>query len=131
MVVRGRHRTGERSSQLRVTADASLPGRQRNDDVKAWMESPVSVAVPSSPAFDDLKGHDDECGVVEFAGKAVGASFVGVVAACIAVAEATRELHGGIGLDLLTLDLTTMVSDSAPASQSGDVVRCPLLGVEI
>ena len=108
-----------------------FPGARRSDEVKAWAQTPVPVAVPSSPAFADLKEHHDECGVVELAGKAVGASFVGVVAACIAVAEATRELHGGIGFDLLTLDLTTMVSDSAPASHSGDVVSCPLLGVEI
>jgi len=107
-----------------------FPGAQRSDEVKAWKESPVPVAVPRSPAFDDLKEQHDECGVVELAGKAVGASFVGVVAACIAVAEATRELHGGIGLDLLTLDLTTMVSDFAPASRSWDVVSCPLIGVE-
>jgi hypothetical protein len=55
--------------------------------------------VPATPAFTDLRQHRDQCGVTELAGKAVGAAIVGITAACLAIAEATRELHGGTGHD--------------------------------
>ena len=65
--------------------------------------------------------------MVELAGKAVGASFVGITAACLAVAEATRELHGGIGLDITALDLLTLNSDGARAAEPADVISARLL----
>jgi hypothetical protein len=37
----------------------------------------------------------DQCGVTLLAGKAVGAPFVGAVAACLAISELLRLLHGG------------------------------------
>ena len=39
------------------------------------------------------------------AGKAVGAPFVGAVAACLAVSEILRLLHGGVLHELIDLDL--------------------------
>ena len=48
-------------------------------------------------------------------------------AACLAVAEATRELHGGIGLDITALDLLTLNSDGARAAEPGDVISARLL----
>jgi hypothetical protein len=56
----------------------------------------------------------------------VGASFVGTVAACLAVAETTRELHGGAGHDILTLSLTTMNSDAAPAARPANIISAPM-----
>jgi hypothetical protein len=104
-----------------------FPGPQRSDEVAAWNTSlSDQIAIPDTPAFADLAEHHDTCGVVELAGKAVGASFVGITAACLAVAEATRELHGGIKHDILTLDLLTLDSDSAPAARSADAISCPL-----
>lgn len=50
-------------------------------------------------------GELDRCGVTLLAGKAVGAPFVGAVAACFAVAEVLRLLHGGPLHQLLDLDL--------------------------
>ncbi len=74
----------------------------------------------------DMRQHRGECGVVELAGKAVGASFVVIVAACFAVSEAVRELHGGAGLDVVTFDLTTMDLVSAVAETPANVISTPL-----
>jgi hypothetical protein len=50
----------------------------------------------------------DQCGVTLLAGKAVGAPFVGAVAAALAIAEVLRHLHGGPLHQLIDLDLTAM-----------------------
>jgi hypothetical protein len=50
-------------------------------------------------------GELDQCGITLLAGKAVGAPFVGAVAACFAVAEVLRLLHGGPLHHLIDLDL--------------------------
>ena len=47
----------------------------------------------------------DRCGVTLLAGKAVGAPFVGAVAATLAVSEVLRLLHGGAVHELIDLDL--------------------------
>jgi hypothetical protein len=104
-----------------------FPAAQTSDAVPAWTHSvAVPVAIPSTPAFSDLIARHDQCGMVELAGAAVGASFVGIVAACLAVAEACRELHGGAGLDVLNLDLLTMDSQTAPATRPADVISAQL-----
>ena len=51
----------------------------------------------------------DRCGMTLLAGKAVGAPFVGSIAATLALSEVLRLLHGGavyqmIDIDLLSLD---------------------------
>jgi hypothetical protein len=100
-----------------------FPANVRSNDVPAWQSnSDGEVPIPDQPAFRELAGRVDGCGLVELAGKAVGASFVGIVAACLAVAEATRELHGGAGHDVLTYDLLTAIGNEAPASSIGDVI---------
>lgn len=105
-----------------------FPGAQRSDQVAAWGSDTIRpVTIPRTPAFSDLMQRHDTCGIVELAGKAVGASFAGMTAACLAVAEATRELHAGIGIDVLTLDLLTMYANSAPAAEPADVISAGLL----
>lgn len=61
-----------------------------------------------------VDGDLDRCGVTLLAGKAVGAPFVGAVAACLGLAEVLRLLQGGplhqlIDLDLQSLDHRTAV----------------------
>jgi hypothetical protein len=56
----------------------------------------------------------DRCGMTLLAGKAVGAPFVGAVAATLALSEVLRLLHGGpvhrlIDLDLLGVEHRTIV----------------------
>lgn len=99
-----------------------FPGTQVSHEVPGWNEPDSAPAsIPESPAFDDLTLRGDACGLVELAGKAVGASFVGAVAACLAVAEAVRGLHGGVGFEIATLDLTTIDPTTAPARNDADV----------
>jgi hypothetical protein len=66
------------------------------------------------------------CGVVQIAGRSVGASFVGASAAAIAVSEHLRVLAGGPQYDVLNLDLrdprpsyTEPNQQSAPTSGLG------------
>jgi hypothetical protein len=104
-----------------------FPGAVPSNEVIGWQDENQPVIIPDTPAFGDLSQRHDQCGVVELAGKAVGASFVGVVAACFAVAEASRELHGGKGLDVLSVDTTSMEFLVDRASQTADVVSAHLL----
>ncbi|MGO9946957.1 MAG: hypothetical protein ACLPWG_08935 [Steroidobacteraceae bacterium] len=49
-------------------------------------------------------GKPDRCGVTLLAGRAVGAPFVGAVAANLVVTELPRLLHGGTLCKLIELD---------------------------
>lgn len=62
------------------------------------------------PAYQELKskGLLDQCGITLLAGKAVGAPFVGSVAASLAIAELLRLLHGGVVAQVIDLDLTSI-----------------------
>jgi hypothetical protein len=42
----------------------------------------------------------DQCGLAQLASRTVGVSFVGLIAAAIAVSELLRRLHGGTALEL-------------------------------
>ncbi|MFI1035210.1 hypothetical protein [Streptomyces sp. NPDC020951] len=94
-----------------------FPAARPSDQVAAWAEPPTdSVVLPRTRAFDDLSRRD-ACGAVQLAGTAVGAAFVGVIAACLALAEATRQLLGGTSLDVLSLHLGTADLDVASATR--------------
>ncbi|MEU5281719.1 hypothetical protein AB0G87_35525 [Streptomyces asoensis] len=98
-----------------------FPAARPSDQVPAWADSPASTPVlPRSGAFEDLSQRD-ACGAVQLAGTAVGAAFVGVIAACLTIAEATRQLLGGTSLDVLSLHLGSADLNVAPASRAS----CP------
>jgi hypothetical protein len=118
---------GDRPETFSSMLIRRFPGAQRSEEIAVWESRPQNAAIiPDSPAFTDLRARHDQCGVTELAGKAVGASFVGIVAACLAVAETTRELHGGAGHDCLMLSLATMSRHPAPASSPVSIVSAPL-----
>ncbi|HEY1929859.1 MAG TPA: hypothetical protein VGG92_20505 [Caulobacteraceae bacterium] len=50
----------------------------------------------------------DQCGVTLLAGKAVGAPFVGAVAAALAISEVLRHLHDGVMHQVIDLDLAAV-----------------------
>lgn len=87
----------------------TLPGARAASEL--WpVRAPVESAL-EQPAYSRLQdeGILDRCGMTLLAGKAVGAPFVGAVAASLALAEILRLLHGGgvhqvIDIDLLALD---------------------------
>ncbi|UXT20398.1 thiamine biosynthesis protein ThiF [Agrobacterium tumefaciens] len=86
-----------------------LPGRRPASDI--WKQNREGEKVEDRPAYAKLMadGVLDRCGMTLLAGKAVGAPFVGSIAAALALSEVLRLLHGGpahqlIDLDLLSLD---------------------------
>ena len=66
-----------------------------------------SFAVEQAPAYRRLLDEKavDQCGVIILAGKAVGAPFVGAVAATLVVSEVLRLLQGGAVHKLIDLNL--------------------------
>lgn len=102
-----------------------FPGYITSENVPAWKTDPEPVTVPDAPAFAELEARD-ACGATTLAGKAVGACFVGVIAASHALAEGLRGLHGGVALDVLTYDTGTQVTRTSHSDQPHAVVSCPL-----
>lgn len=83
----------------------SLPGRRPTAEM--WNAAPNVELVEDRPAYAKLlaEGTLDRCGMTRLAGKAVGAPFVGAVAASLALSEILRLLHGGPVHRLIDLDL--------------------------
>jgi hypothetical protein len=83
-----------------------------------WRVKDDSQSVSDQPAYQRMlkNGELDRCGVTLLAGKAVGAPFVGAVAASLAVAELLRLLHGGTVYELIELDLKFPEHRSAVAT---------------
>ena len=86
-----------------------LPGRRAAADI--WKRTREGERVEDRRAYAKLveDGVLDRCGMTLLAGKAVGAPFVGSIAATLALSEVLRLLHGGaicqvIDINLLSLD---------------------------
>lgn len=95
----------------------TLPGTRSAEAV--WPHTANATRGEAAQAYDDLlkTGRLDQCGVTLLAGKAVGAPFVGAIAACLAVSEVLRLLAGGpinelIDLDLRAVDFRAVVASS-------------------
>ncbi|PZN95079.1 MAG: thiamine biosynthesis protein ThiF [Hyphomicrobiales bacterium] len=93
----------------------TLPGPRPAADM--WKATEAGEKVEDRPAYAKLlaDGVLDRCGMTLLAGKAVGAPFVGAVAATFALSEILRLLHGGrvhrlIDLDLLGVEHRTIVA---------------------
>jgi hypothetical protein len=86
----------------------TLPGSRSAAELFPGTSQKTSTA--DQPAYLRLKSNGllDQCGVTLLAGKAVGAPFVGSVAASLAVAELLRLLHGGVVSQVIDLDLTSI-----------------------
>lgn len=87
----------------------TLPGRRGAAEL--WPIRPADESAQTQPAYSRLcdDGVLDRCGMTLLAGKAVGAPFVGAVAASLALSEILRLLHGSgvhqvIDIDLLALE---------------------------
>jgi hypothetical protein len=61
----------------------------------------------------------DRCGVTLLAGKAVGAPFVGSVAATLVLAEVLRLLHGGPLHEVIEMDLAGIEHRSVVGRNGG------------
>jgi hypothetical protein len=96
---------GSGYADFRALRVHTLPAPRSATEI--WKVASGAVEVADRPAYRDLlsSGELDQCGVTLLAGKAVGAPFVGAVAACIVIAEVLRVLHGGTSYQLVDLDL--------------------------
>lgn len=75
--------------------------------LRIWRSAQADDQVEDRPAYKGMlaSGALDRCGVTLLAGKAVGAPFVGAVAAALALSEVLRLVHGGTVHELIDLDL--------------------------
>lgn len=69
-----------------------FPGRP-SADIPAWQDPAPTAPPPEAPLAQAPEL--DACGMARLDGTAVGASFVGALAAVLAICEAVRPLHGG------------------------------------
>jgi hypothetical protein len=83
----------------------TLPASRNASEI--WKIAPGTDDTEDRPAYQAMLTHGelDRCGVTLLAGKAVGAPFVGAVAATLALSEILRLLHGGPVHELIDLDL--------------------------
>jgi hypothetical protein len=86
----------------------TLPGPRSAADI--WKPSAPAEDLSDRTAYQKLlaDGVLDKCGIILLAGKAVGAPFVGSVAATLAVSEILRLLHCGVVNQLIDLDLQSI-----------------------
>ena len=82
-----------------------LPCRRAAADI--WKQTSEGEKVEDRPAYAKLMedGALDRCGMTLLASKAVGAPFVGSIAATLALSEVLRLLHGGAVCQLVDVDL--------------------------
>lgn len=86
----------------------TLPGPRPASAI--WQLSDERENPEMPPGYQKLldEGQLDRCGVTLLAGKAVGAPFVGSIAACLALSEVLRLLHGGRLHEVIDLDLQAL-----------------------
>ena len=91
----------------------TLPGSRPATDI--WKISDQAEDVCNQSAYQKMltDGDLDQCGVTLLAGKAVGAPFVGAVAACLVISEVLRLLHAGPIHQVLDIDLQSIEQRSA------------------
>lgn len=85
-----------------------LPASRAAADI--WKPAQARERVEDRPAYARLvaQGVLDQCGTALLAGQAVGAAFVGSIAATLVLAEVLRVLHGGPVHQLIDLDLLSL-----------------------
>ena len=96
-----------------------LPGRRAAADI--WKQTSEEEKVEDRPAYARLTedGVLDRCGMTLLAGKAVGAAFVGSIAATLVLSEVLRLLHGGAVYQLIDIDLLSLDQRLASRHSNG------------
>lgn len=86
----------------------TLPGSRSAKEI--WKSATSPQTTEDRPAYKKmLKNRElDRCGVTLLAGKAVGAPFVGTVAATLVLSQVLRLLHGESLYQLIDLDLLSV-----------------------
>lgn len=96
-----------------------FPQARSSNEIWSSTLKPQSHAL--LPAYDELvsDGILDQCGITLLADKAVGAPFVGVTAAGVAIGELLRRLHGGEPIAQIDLDLMALCERTVHIDRSG------------
>lgn len=91
----------------------TLPGPRPADAI--WKFPGKEENVEDRPGYQRflIDGTLDRCGLTLLAGKGIGAPFVGAAAACLALSEILRLLHGGVAHQVIDLDLQGVEHRSA------------------
>ena len=94
-----------------------LPGTRPAREI--WKTTETSRGDTDPPAYRRLVENEvlDDCGVAQLAGKAVGAPFVGAVAACLVLSELLVVRHDGQAREFMDLDLLALEHRSSELSQ--------------
>lgn len=101
----------------------TFPAAGDSSAVVAWAREPADHGerAASAAAYQRAMATGaDRCGVVQLAGRSAAASFVGVLAACLSLAEPLRRLHGAQGSATLTLDV---IRPQLPRRQTADPIE--------
>jgi hypothetical protein len=117
---------GRTANDFRSVRLHTFPARRKAAEL--WTAAPLEV----QPGLDDAPGYRrlrergvDQCGLTRLAGTAVGAPFVGTIAAVLMLGQVLRLLHGDapdavVDLDLRALDACRAVpNDRAPLYNPG------------
>jgi hypothetical protein len=99
---------GSGHSDFRTIRIHTLPAERQAEEI--WPDVRSDPAARAETAYDTMvaAGAIDQCGAALLAGVAVGAPFVGAVAATLAISEVLRLLHGGVVNRLIDLDLSSL-----------------------
>lgn len=105
---------GSGHQDFRTVRLHTLPGEREAADIWRDVQATSAPEEPEVYAAMVASGALDRCGAALLAGKAVGAPFVGAVAAALVISEVLRLLHGGqtsclIDLDLRDLEYMTVI----------------------
>lgn len=101
---------GNGAADFRLIRTHSFPAPIGAAQVWADDEEPIGETAAAGallPAYEDLRdrGALDQCGLTRLADVAVGASFVGMVAAAVLIAQVTRMIVDGRRLTVLNVDV--------------------------
>lgn len=82
-----------------------------SQEISAWAERAPTAPDTSSQLFERLRESGvDECGIVTLANQNVACAYVGMIAACLAVAEVLRRVNGGPASTAMSLALDAAVT---------------------
>ena len=108
-----------------------FPGERKAKDLWKSVEA-NRVARIDRPAYEKLAASGlDQCGLIQLAGRTVGAPFVGGIAAAFVISEALRVVNGAHGYDLIdghlreVKHLTVVEAVDGPPVNPGSTAICP------
>lgn len=99
---------GSGHTDFRTIRIHTLPAERQAEEI--WPDVISAPAAHVDSVYETMvaAGAIDRCGAALLAGVAVGAPFVGAVAAALAISEVLRLLHGGVVNRLIDLDLSSL-----------------------